>query len=342
MPSLIFVTGGTGFIGSQFLQDALQAGHHVRLSIRREGQVDEVKKRFPNHVSQLEFAHIPDIGDSTALRAALGNDVDYIFHLASPMPGKGEDFKTEYLKPAVDGTEAILNAAANAPSVKRVVVMSSLLALIPLGGLQIPGLEIKGGSNPSIAVDPNAPFPSGPAGYGAKYAASKILAHRATIDWMAARKPHFSLVTVNPTFVLGYDMTQTDPTKPGGINAFLLRSLATPTPGKPVIPAAFVDVRDVSSVLLRSLELQVEKGAPLTEVLVNGNPTSWEEIIGFVKARYPSVDVKLEGPFLTPFTADTSRAETQLGVKWRGIQEILASVLNQQMELRSRSVRAGL
>jgi len=143
MLSIIFITGSTGFIGSQTLQDTLQAGHRIRLSIRREGQVDEVKKRFPDHVSQLEFVLIPDIGDRTALRAALKNDVDYIFHLASPMPGKGQDFKTEYLTPAVNGMEAILNAAAEAPSVKRVVIMSSLLALIPLGGLQIPGLEIK-------------------------------------------------------------------------------------------------------------------------------------------------------------------------------------------------------
>ena len=83
---------------------------------------------------------------------------------------------------------------------------------------------------------------------------------------MATRKPHFSLVTVHPTFVLGYDKTQTDLTRPGGINAFLLRLLATLPPGKPMTPAAFVDVRDVSEVLLRSLGLEAEKGVPLTEI----------------------------------------------------------------------------
>jgi nucleoside-diphosphate-sugar epimerase len=159
---------------------------------------------------------------------------------------------------------------------------------------------------------------------------------------MAARKPRFSLVTVHPTFVLGHDKTQTDPTRPGGINAFLLRSLATPPPGKPMTPAAFVDVQDVSAVLLRSLELEVEKSVPVTEILVNGNATSWDEIVKFVKARYPSVEVKLQGPFDAPFTADTSRAEKQLGIKWRGVEEMLASVFDQQMELRSRTVRAGL
>lgn len=159
---------------------------------------------------------------------------------------------------------------------------------------------------------------------------------------MTAHKPHFTLVTVHPTFVVGHDKTQTDRTKPGGMNAVLLRSLATPPPGKPMIPAAFVDVRDVSDVSLRSLELREGEGAALTEVLVNGDPTSWDEIVSFVRGRYPSVDVKLEGPFSAPFTADTSRAETQLGVKWRGIEKILTSVLDQQVNLRSRITRAGL
>src|SRR5690349_15652571 len=135
MSSLIFITGATGFIGSQVLHDTLQAGHRAHVTVRREAQIEEVKSRHPDHASQLEFSVVPDITDSAAIRDALGDDTVYIFHIASPMPGKGEDFATEYLRPAVAGTEAILNAAASAPSVKRVIIMSSVLALMPLGGL---------------------------------------------------------------------------------------------------------------------------------------------------------------------------------------------------------------
>ncbi len=144
LPSRIFVTGGTGFIGSQVVQDALQAGHQLRLSVRKSPQIDELKRKYAQYASSLGFVVIPDISDSDAILAALGNDVDFIFHLASPMPGKGNDFKTEYLYPAVKGTEAVLDAAAGTPAVKRVVIVSSLLGLMPLGGLLIPGLEIKG------------------------------------------------------------------------------------------------------------------------------------------------------------------------------------------------------
>jgi len=38
------------------------------------------------------------------------------------------------------------------------------------------------GTNPSLIVDPDAQFPAGPAGYRAKYSASKIFAHCATLE----------------------------------------------------------------------------------------------------------------------------------------------------------------
>ncbi|KAK3358013.1 hypothetical protein B0T25DRAFT_605423 [Lasiosphaeria hispida] len=339
---LIFITGGTGFIGSHVVQDTLKAGHRARLTVRKAAQIDELESRFAPYASQLEFVVISDITDTAALRAGLSDDVQYIFHLASPMPGKGDDFKTEYLQPAVKGTEAILEAAAAAPSVKKIVIISSLLALIPLGALQTPGLHIQEGDNASITVNPDMPFPSGPAGNGPKYSASKILAHRATVEWMSKHKPHFSLVTVHPTFVLGHDFTQKDASSPSGINAYLLRSLTAPPGGKPIVPASFVDVRDVSLVMLRSLGLEGDEKQPLTEVLVAGYATTWQEVVDIVKERYPSVEVALQGPFAAPFTADTSRAEQQLGIRWRIAEEIISSVFDQQMELRARVGRAGL
>ncbi|KAK3682218.1 hypothetical protein B0T22DRAFT_521308 [Podospora appendiculata] len=333
--SLIFITGATGFIGSQVVQDTLNAGHRARLSVRREAQIEQVKSRYPSHASQLEFVVIPDISNVDALRSALGDDVEYIFHIASPMPGKGTDFKTEYLGPAVKGTEAILDAAAAAPNVKRVVIVSSLLALMPLNGLQVPGLVIKEGTNPSITIDPDMAFPEGPGGNGPKYSASKILAHRATLAWMETHKPQFTLITLHPTFVLGHDLTQTTPT-PGGINAWVLHSLAS---GKPLIPASFVDVRDVSLAHLRSLDTPVDVAAPLTEELLAGPETSWREIAALVKGRYPGVVTTLdpEGEYNVPFKADSARTERDLGITWRGIEEIVSSVLEQQLQLRARA-----
>ncbi|KAK0737209.1 hypothetical protein B0T21DRAFT_383227 [Apiosordaria backusii] len=342
MSSRIFITGGTGFIGSQVVLDSLKAGHQLRLSIRRESQAEEVKSRFSQHASQLDFVVIPNIANTEAIRSALSNDIDAIFHLASPMPGKGEDFKTEYLQPAVEGTEAILNAAADAPTVKRVVIMSSLLALMPLGGMNVPGLEVKAGANPTLAVDAETPFPPGPAGYGVKYSASKILAHRATVEWMQVHQPQFSLATLHPTFVLGRDLTQQTST-PNGINAFLMTTLTNPPGGKPVVPASMVDVRDVSLAVLRCLDVKLEQGELVTEYLVAGKPTSYDDIVRFVKEKYSDIPVKIEGPYSKPFTVDTSRTEKDLGIaRWHSIEEIVSSVLGQQLEFWEQEGKVAL
>lgn len=144
MPSsTIFITGATGFIGSQVVKAALDAGHHLRLSVRKEEQIQSLKELFGSKSASIDFALIPDISKPDAFHGQF-DGVDHVFHLASPMPGKGDDFESDYLKPAVQGTEALLNAAKAAPNVKRVVVTASLLSLIPLGTMNATDLHIKG------------------------------------------------------------------------------------------------------------------------------------------------------------------------------------------------------
>jgi nucleoside-diphosphate-sugar epimerase len=140
---LIFVTGATGFIGSQVLGLSLKAGYNVRLAVRKESQVEDLKKLFPANTSQMDFVVVPDLTKPSAFEGKLGG-VGYIFHLASPMPGKGEDFKKEYLEPAVKGTASILEAAMAVSSIKRVTIMASILSIMPMGGLTIPNLAITG------------------------------------------------------------------------------------------------------------------------------------------------------------------------------------------------------
>jgi nucleoside-diphosphate-sugar epimerase len=144
MPSpTLFITGATGFIGSHVVKNALAAGHRVRLSVRKEEQIENLKKIFSSDSSQLDFAVIPDISKVEAFEGKL-DGVEHVIHLASPMPGKGDDFKADYLKPAVEGTLSILKAAKASSSVKRVVVTSSFLAVVPLGSMNATDLKLKG------------------------------------------------------------------------------------------------------------------------------------------------------------------------------------------------------
>ncbi|WQF76541.1 Putative NAD-dependent epimerase/dehydratase, NAD(P)-binding domain superfamily [Colletotrichum destructivum] len=315
--SLIFITGATGFIGAHVVAQTLEAGHHVRLSVRKESQVNSLKELFAGHEAKLDFAVIPDLTKPGAFDQAL-QGAEYVFHLASPMPGKGSDFKTDYLGPAVDGTNALLDAAKAVPSIKRVVVMAS-------------------GANQSIPVDPDMEFPSDPrANAGLKYQASKILAHRAVLEWVPKNQPGFSVVTLHPSFVFGRNLHQKSHDQIDGTNAMLWESLFSE---KPNVPMAAVDVRDVALAHLKALDLEIKEKASVQEFLLSAPKTvgwEWEQVANFVREKYPALDIKLKGPFDEPPKVEAKRATELLGIQWRSMEDTISSFLDQQVALKSQ------
>jgi|SRR5690242_4719893 len=148
--SLIFITGATGFIGSHVVAQALAAGYKLRISVRKEAQIKGLSNLFSENAAQLDFVVIPDLTTPGAFSKAL-EGVTYVFHLASPMPGKGVDFEKDYVKPSVQGTIALLDAAKDFETIKRVIIVSSLLALISLDGLATGKFTARG--------QPPTPFP---------------------------------------------------------------------------------------------------------------------------------------------------------------------------------------
>lgn len=128
---------------SHVVNYSLQAGYRVRLSIRRKEQERDIRHCLYGPQDHAEFVHIPDLATPGAFRSVL-RGVDYIFDLASPLPGKGNDVKKEYVEPAVSATMAILEEAKRQERIKFVVVVSSILALIPMGGIRKPPVIPKG------------------------------------------------------------------------------------------------------------------------------------------------------------------------------------------------------
>lgn len=57
-------------------------------------------------------------------------DCKYVIHVASPFPGIDPADPDELIKPAVEGTLAVLQAAHKAGCVKRVVLTSSATAMM--------------------------------------------------------------------------------------------------------------------------------------------------------------------------------------------------------------------
>lgn len=138
--SLVFITGATGFIGAQIVQHTLDAGYKVRLSVRRESQIQDLRRVFDSFADKVDYVVVPDYTVPSAFDAAL-KDVTHVIHVASPLVGGAEDLLT----PAVKGTTSVLESALNIPTIKKVVITASVASLIPLGG-SYDGVPVRGKS----------------------------------------------------------------------------------------------------------------------------------------------------------------------------------------------------
>ncbi|KAH7020683.1 NAD dependent epimerase/dehydratase [Macrophomina phaseolina] len=334
---LILITGGTGFIGGHVVQQTLEAGYRARLVVRREESIGNFKKVFSKHFSQLDFVVIRDFTKDGAFSDALVG-VDYIFHLASPIPGRGNDFKEDYLAPATKGTISLLEAAQSVPSIKRVVIDSSAGALLPLDLSDVGSLEIKEGINRTIPIHPDSPLVTSPSATDMdKYNTSKVLAHRACLDWVdqqsAAGALPFAVVTLHPSVVVGRHLLQPSPADPGSSNALLWDSLFAPAA---LIPMAGVDVRDVASAHVRALrpaDAELGEKGRVAEFVISAPDWTWQGVVDFVKKKYPGLGVTLDGSSGPDFKIRTERAEKVLGIKWRPLEDAVGELVDQQIEI---------
>ncbi len=337
MAPLVLITGATGFIGAESLAQALDKGYRTRVVVRKAENIEAVKARYPESVAQLDFVVVPDLNNVDALAGALAG-VDYVLHLASPMPGHGGDLQTAYIDPAVKATTAVLDAATRQSLVKRIVITASLASLAPLDILQRPGTEVVMGGNKDVHVDLDTLALSGnPAADGfVKYVVSKVLSHRATIEWAAAHPERaFDIVTVHPSFVVGHDRIQGASKTPRGVNGMLLRTL-TQAPAAQ-FPSALVDVRDVGAAMVAPLAADAsvltprDRGDGITELLVQAPHITWPEVLEHVKARFPALPVVTTsaGAFTEPLVMKTERAERDFGLTFRPALEAVDQAIEQ-------------
>jgi nucleoside-diphosphate-sugar epimerase len=198
---LVVITGATGFIGGRVLQILLQQNYQVRIVVRS----DEKRQYLLNNlnlagIEKAEFAVVPDLLAPGALdTAAVG--ADYIIHLASPIPLHGyippERQHDELIVPAVNATLRALEAAQKSGTVKRVVITSSTVAIVP-PAILFPSNEPPTGhiaSGDDRVPELEAPF----ANPFVAYTASKVAALNASDKFMAEQTPSFDIVNILPS-----------------------------------------------------------------------------------------------------------------------------------------------
>src|ERR1700712_1023545 len=102
MSPLVLITGATGHVGFTVLTTALKSGYQVRAAVRSPAKGTAISSNLAVQslhlpVSSLSFITVPDLTVPGAYDLAV-QEVDYIIHVASPIPAGGEYTQEEYNK----------------------------------------------------------------------------------------------------------------------------------------------------------------------------------------------------------------------------------------------------
>lgn len=190
---------------------------------------------LPENLPELEFVEADLMKEETWTAAVAG--CQYVCHVASPFPLDIPSDPDTIIKPAVDGTLAVLKAAAADGNVKRVVLTSSLAAIH-----DVKTLDAKADPNKLYNeddwVDPDQVE---------AYSKSKILAEKAAYKFIedleqVDGKKKLELAVINPSYVLGPMLTDNVSSSVLAMKRLLDKS----TPGVPKFHLAVCDVRDVA------------------------------------------------------------------------------------------------
>lgn len=242
---LVLVTGGTGFLGSHCIAQALKGGYSVRTTVRskrREGDVRAmVSAAGVDAGDRLSFAEADLSSDAGWAEAAAG--CAYALHVASPFPPGTPQHEDDLIVPARDGALRLLRAARDA-GVKRVVLTSSFAAV-----------GYGHGSREAPPFTENDWTNLGGRGVSA-YVKSKTIAERAAWDFVAKEGGALELSVVNPVLILGPALAADTSTS----IILVKRLMKGEMPGCPRMKFGIVDVRDVADLHLLAMTNPAAKG----------------------------------------------------------------------------------
>ena len=228
----VLVTGATGFIAGHVIHQLAEAGHEVTGTARSASKANALNKTLSAYAGKPIRIDIraADLFSDAGWSAAVAG-MDYVQHIASPLPTNLPKDHDELITPARDGAIRVLTAAKKA-GVKRVVMTSSMAAIAYGWGDKRPKLLTEEHwSNSANLADNTA------------YTRSKTIAERAAWDYVNGEGKGLELTTINPAAVLG-------PVMSGDFSAsvgILTQLLSGKLPGTPRVGFGIVDVRDVAA-----------------------------------------------------------------------------------------------
>jgi len=285
--SVVLVTGASGYIASYIVKLLQEEGWNVRGTVRNlenEQVVKQLKELVPNAKYPLELVEADLLKEDSWKEAVRG--VTHVIHVASPFPDRIPSNPDELIKPAVEGTLAVLKAASEAGSVKRVVLTSSIAAVYD-SSIAIPkDREETKTFTEEDWTDHEDPLLE-------PYAKSKTLAEKAAWDFVKelSDEKKFELVAINPGMVIGPLLTKRYTTSHLAIKKLLDKS----TPAVARLKCNITDVRDVAQAHVAALT--IPEAAGQRHLIVNHSV--WIKDMALIIQK----EFKPKGYFVPTFTA---------------------------------------
>lgn len=318
----------------------LDEGLTVHATVRAENCADNPRYKYLFDMAKgkpgtlkLFSADLTKEGSFEKAMAGVG----IVFHTASPFPSYTvTDPEEQLIKPAVQGTEIVLNQVAKTKTVHTVVLTSSCAAMYTASCEvhETPLTEAVWNRTASLSYLP--------------YAYSKTMAELAA--WtMAGSEQQYRLVVINPGLVVGPGVKYHESSQS---NSFILSLSKDPTMlsiGIPDMSFGFVDVRDVADAHVAAAFDRTSRGryvclgcsAGYTDcgrILHNQFPDypiahrkSWiPKIIYWLVARFVGVDPAfLWNSIGYNFRYDASKIIDNLGMEFRPFEETLRDMYQQ-------------
>ncbi len=337
MADKVLLTGVSGFLGSHTAIQLLEKGYSVAGTLRDMNRADSIKDIISNHTANIDLLSFveADLNDA-AVWSRIVDGVDYIQHIASPFPRELPKNEQDLIRPAKDGTLAIMRAAAR-HGVKRVVLTSSTGAIVYGKDKE----NRSGTYTEGDWTDFHNRRDTTP------YFRSKTIAEKAAWDFVRNDDPDLELATVCPGAILGPILEEDFGTSAN----LVIKTLDGSVPALPNIGFDCVDVRSVANLLILAME---KKEAAGERFIGSSGYLKFVDIARILKRQYPdrkvpkavlpNVMVRLFSnidPTLKPILndlgverkVDHSKAKNLLGWNPTGTEEAVIACAESALEL---------
>ncbi|XP_042017364.1 phenylacetaldehyde reductase-like [Salvia splendens] len=302
----VCVTGASGYVASWLVKLLLRRGYTVNASVR-----DTNNPKKTQHLLELDGAKErlnlikADLLEEGSFDAVV-DGCDGVFHTASPFFIGTNDPQADLIDPALKGTLNVLGSCARTPSIKRIVLTSSIAAVFANGKPRTPEVVVDETwwSDPDFCKKTQQ-----------WYMLSKTLAEDAA--WKFVKEKGIDMVAINPSMVIGPLLQPTLNTSSASISNLIN---GAETYQNAVV--GWVDVRDVANAHILAFENPAANGRYCTV----GRVAHYSELVKILHELYPTLHLPEkcadDKPLMPTYQVSKERAKS-LGVEFTPLEETL-------------------